>query len=91
MYNADASEGEMAFPKLPHSAANAAAFAVFSPANPKVRRRLRCLRLASLQTRNTAIGVDLLEKLTSKRVTTPDSEEGGVIIPDFTTPVKDLK
>ena len=38
-----------------------------------------------------AIAVDLLEKFTSKIVITPDSEEGGVITPDFTTPVKGLK
>ena len=31
------------------------------------------------------------EKFTGKRVITPDSEEGGVITPDFTTPVKGLK
>jgi len=37
------------------------------------------------------IAVDLLEKFTSKIVITPDSEEGGVITPDFTTPVKGLK
>ena len=35
--------------------------------------------------------VDLLEEFTSKLVITPDSEEGGVITPDFTTPVKGLK
>ena len=37
------------------------------------------------------IAVDLLEKFTSKIVITPDSEEGGVITPDFATPVKGLK
>ena len=37
------------------------------------------------------IAVDLLEEFTSKLVITPDSEEGGVITPDFTTPVKELK
>ena len=31
------------------------------------------------------------EKFTSKIIITPDSEEGGVITPDFTTPVKGLK
>ena len=30
----------------------------------------------------------LLEKFTRKGVITPDSEEGGVITPDFTSPVK---
>ena len=34
------------------------------------------------------IAVDLLEKFTRKEVLTPDSEEGGVITPDFTSPVK---
>ena len=34
------------------------------------------------------IAVDLLEKFTRKGVITPDSEEGGVITPDFTSPVK---
>ena len=40
---------------------------------------------------NEIIAVDLLEKFTSKIVITPDYEEGGVITPDFTTPVKGLK
>ena len=35
--------------------------------------------------------LDLLEEFTSKLVITPDSEEGGVITPDVTTPVKGLK
>ena len=42
----------------------------------------------------TCIAVVLLEKFTSKLVITPDSEEGGVITPDFTskfTPVKGAK
>ena len=39
----------------------------------------------------TCIAVVLLEKFTSKLVITPDSEEGGVITPDFTTPVKGIK
>ena len=39
----------------------------------------------------TGIAVALLEKFTSKLVITPDSEEGGVITPDFTTPVKGAK
>ena len=38
-----------------------------------------------------SIAVDLLEEFTSELVITPDSEEGGVITPDFTTPVKGLK
>ena len=37
------------------------------------------------------IGVELLEKFTRKGVITPDSEEGGVITPDFTSPVKVAK
>ena len=37
------------------------------------------------------IAVDLLEKLTRKGVITPDSEQGGVITPDFTSPVKGIK
>ena len=35
-----------------------------------------------------SIAVDLLEKFTRKEVITPDSEDGGVITPDFTSPVK---
>ena len=42
-------------------------------------------------TRVVNIAVDLLEKLLVNLVSTPDFEEGGVIIPDFTTPVKGLK
>ena len=38
-----------------------------------------------------AIAVDLLEKFTRKGVITPDSEEVGVITPDFTSPAKGLK
>ena len=38
-----------------------------------------------------AIAANLLEEFTSKLVITPDSEEGGVITPDFTTPVKGLE
>ena len=34
------------------------------------------------------IAVALLEKFTSKLVITPDSEEGGGITPEFTSPVK---
>ena len=37
------------------------------------------------------IAVDLLEKFTRKGVITPDSEEGGVITPEFTSPVKVAK
>ena len=37
------------------------------------------------------IAVDLLEKVTRKGVITPDSEEGGVITPEFTSPVKVAK
>ena len=37
------------------------------------------------------IAVELLEKFTRKGVITPDSEEGGVITPDFTSPVKVAK
>ena len=40
---------------------------------------------------DASIAVVLLEKFTSKLVITPDSEEGGVITPDFTTPVKGAK
>ena len=39
----------------------------------------------------TGIAVDLLENLLVNLVITPDSEEGGVITPDFTTPVKGAK
>ena len=45
----------------------------------------------SRQHLDNTIAVDLLEEFTSKLVITPDSEEGGVITPDFTTPVNGLK
>ena len=38
-----------------------------------------------------SIAVELLEKLLVNLVITPDSEEGEVITPDFTTPVKGFK
>ena len=47
-------------------------------------------RLTS-SSRLIVIAVDLLENLLVSLVITPDSEEGGVITPDFTTPVKGLK
>ena len=36
----------------------------------------------------TSTVVDLLERVTGEKAITPDSEEGGVITLDFTSPVK---
>jgi hypothetical protein len=57
----------------------------------KNRNSHHCAFHYTTKTRVFRIAVDLLEKFTGKGVIAPDSEEGRVITPEFTSPVKGAK